>query len=517
MSSRRSKLTRRALIAGGGILGCCALVTGGGTAAFFLANRADSNVGDLDFSTPLAIPPLLEGELDGEGRRAFDLTLQTGQTRIVPAGQAETWGVNGSFLGPTLQARRGDTVALAVHNELPEDTTIHWHGMHLPAMMDGGPHQMIAVGESWNPAWTIDQPAATLWYHPHPHGQTAEHVYQGVAGLFLVADEEIDASGLPHEYGVDDIPLVIQDKKFTDDGDLSMDTGSFLDELGGSANFGILGDTILVNGTWNPYLEITRSRVRFRILNGSNARFYNLGFDDDRTFHLVATENGLVPGAPVALTRLPLGPGERAEIVVEFAEGEATVLRSYEVDLGPGGRQIGANDTWDILQIRAAAGLAASPALPDSLGETNAAPALPDDATWRDIEFQGHRTINGQKMDMARIDQVVPAGALEGWTVRTNGQPHTFHIHGATFHVIEVEGGEPEAHLRGPKDTVFVGPEHEVTLAVQFGEDIDPEFPYMYHCHILRHEDNGMMGQFVVVEPGTEDDVDRTLDLHGHH
>jgi suppressor of ftsI len=310
---------------------------------------------------------------------------------------------------------------------------------------------------------------------------------------------------------------VIQDKKFTDDGDLSMDTGSFLDELGGSANFGILGDTILVNGTWNPYLEITRSRVRFRILNGSNARFYNLGFDDDRTFHLVATENGLVPGAPVALTRLPLGPGERAEIVVEFAEGDAPVLRSYEVDLGPGGRQIGANDTWDILQIRPVSGLAESPALPDSLGETNAAPALPDDATWRDIEFQGHRSINRQKMDMARIDQLVPAGALEGWTVRTNGQPHTFHIHGATFHVIEVEGGEPKAHLRGPKDTVFVGPEHEVTLAVQFGEDINPEFPYMYHCHILRHEDNGMMGQFVVVEPGTEDDVDRTLDLHGYH
>jgi FtsP/CotA-like multicopper oxidase with cupredoxin domain len=517
MSSRRSKLTRRALIAGGGILGCCVLVSGGGAATYFLTTRPESNVGDLDFSTPLAIPPLLEGDLDGEGRRAFDLTVQAGQTRIVPSGQAGTWGVNGPFLGRTLRARRGETVAIAVHNELPEETTIHWHGMHLPARMDGGPHQMIAVGESWNPTWTIDQPAATLWYHPHPHGQTAEHVYRGVAGCFLVDDDETDAAGLPHEYGVDDFPLIVQDKKFTDDGDLSLDAGSFLDQLGGSTNFGILGDTILVNGTWNPFLEVTRSRVRFRILNASNARFYNLGFNDDRSFYLVATGNGLIPGAPIELNRLPLGPSERAEIVVELTRGDTPVMRSFKVDLGDGGRQLGANDTWDILQVRAASDLADSPVLPDTLGETNAAPELPDDATSRDIEFQGHQAINGEKMEMARIDQVIPAGALERWTVRTSGQPHTFHIHGATFHVIEVEGGEPEAHLRGPKDTVFVGPEHEVTLAVRFGSYVDPDFPYMYHCHILRHEDNGMMGQFVVVEPGTEDDVDRTLDLHDHH
>ncbi|MBA2469339.1 MAG: multicopper oxidase domain-containing protein [Chloroflexia bacterium] len=515
MSTRRSKLTRRALIAGGGILGCCVAVSAAGTATFFLANQPESTVGDLAFTTPLDIPPLLEGEPDANGRKIFDLTLQTGRTRILPSGEAETWGVNGPFLGPTLRARRGDVVAFAVRNDLPEETSIHWHGMHLPAIMDGGPHQMIAAGEAWSPEWTVDQPAATLWYHPHPHGETAEHVYRGIAGLFLVDDDESDRLDLPREYGIDDFPLIIQDKNITDGGEMSMDTGSFFEQVGGSANFGILGDTILVNGTWDPYLDVTRSLVRFRILNGSNARFYNLGFDDDRPFRLVATDNGFVPGEPVDLTRLQIGPGERAEIVVAFSEGDDVVLRSFELDGLD--RQIGGNDSFDVLNLRAAGPLASSPSSPDDLGSSGQAPTVPDDATERDFELDGHNRINGQEMDMTRINEVIPAGALEVWNVRTNGQPHTFHIHGATSWVLEVNGEEPPAHLRGPKDTVFIGPDHAVRLAVQFDTHVDPGTPYMYHCHILKHEDNGMMGQFVVVEPGTEADVPMTIDGHADH
>jgi len=519
MPTRRSTLTRRALIAGGGILGCCAVVGAGGAATLLLSNRltnqSDSTVGELAFTTPLDIPPLLEGEPGPDGRLVYDLTLQTGQTRILPAGAAETWGVNGPFLGPTLRARRGDTVSIAVHNDLPEATSIHWHGMHLPPAMDGGPHQMIAAGESWLPEWTIDQPASTLWYHPHPHGATAEHVYRGIAGLFLIEDDESDGLDLPHEYGIDDIPLIIQAKNFTEDGEMSMDTGSFFDQLGGSPNFGILGDTVLVNGTYDPCLDVTRSLMRFRILNGSNARFYNLGFDDDRPFHLIATDNGLVPGEPVELTRLLIGPGERAEIVVAFAEGDEVVLRSFEQD--GLARQIGGNDSFDILNFRAA-GTPPSPLpLPDDLGSPGQAPVVPDDATQRNFRLNGHGKINDEEMDLSRIDGVIPAGALEVWSVESAGEPHTFHIHGATYWVLEVNGSEPPAHLRGPKDTVFVGPDHSVKLAVQFDVHTDPDMPYMYHCHILKHEDNGMMGQFVVVEPGTEADVPMTIDGHAQH
>jgi FtsP/CotA-like multicopper oxidase with cupredoxin domain len=515
MTSRRSTFTRRALIAAGIVAGGAVVVSGGSALLFFNATEPISTVGEVAFDTPLAIPPLLVPDPGEDGVKRFEFTLQTGESGILPGRRTATWGVNGPHLGPTLRMRRGDSVAMTVRNELPEETTIHWHGMHLPARMDGGPHQAIAPGETWEPEWEVDQPAATLWYHPHPHGKTAEHVYRGVAGLIIVDDDETDAQGLPREYGVDDIPLIVQDRNFDDDGQLDFDTGGLLDTFGGSPAFGIFGDTILVNGTKGPVFEATRRLTRFRILNGSNTRFYNLGFPDDRTFRLVATDNGLVPGERVELTRLRLGPGERAEIVVEMRAGDDIVLRSFEVDLDGQERQLRGNDTFDILRVHAGT-LEDAADLPETLpGE--GAPEPPNDATVRDIVLEGHNRINGEKMDMARIDEVVPADALEVWEVSSSSNPHTFHIHGATFHVLAVEGDAPPPTLRGPKDTVYVNDGHAVTLAVRFRDFVDAEMPYMYHCHLLRHEDNGMMGQFVVVEPGTEGSVDRTIETGHQH
>ena len=511
MSTRRKRLTRRTLIVAGGLAGCCVLGGGAAVVRVVLDSDPKSNVGELAFQTPLVIPPLLDGDTDEAGRRTFDLTLQTGSKRIVPTGEATTWGVNGSLLGPTLRARRGDIVAPLVHNELPEETTIHWHGMHLPAAMDGGPHQMIATGESWYPHWTVENPASTLWYHPHPHGRTAEHVYRGVAGFFLIDDDASDALDLPCEYGVDDIPLVIQDRLFDDAGELDFR------QTGG---LGLFGDTILVNGTYDPHCTVTRTLTRFRILNGSNTRFYNLGFTDDRPFRLIATDNGFVPGEAVELARLLLGPGERAEIVVALAPGDDVILRSHPHDLKQNRfnfENAGEEDTFDLIRFEAAAELVESPPLPNQLVDGGGAPDVPASATVREFRLGGNSLINSQGMDMARIDEVVPAGALELWNVESNGQPHTFHIHGATFHVLKVNGEEPPVELRGPKDTVFVSDDHSVRLAVQFGSHTDPDTPYMFHCHLLRHEDNGMMGQFVVVEPGTEDSTPRTIEAHHDH
>ena len=521
MSQKRTLLSRRSFLIGGAAVGICAIPAVGtiGYIAFRSATGADtfSNVGELPLDVPLEIPPLLEPAIDDDGRKRFDLTLQTGETGILPGKTTPTWGVNGPFLAPTIRASRGDEVVLAVRNDLPEPSTLHWHGMHLPAGMDGGPHQPIEPGETWEPAWTIDQPASTLWYHPHPHGETAKHVYRGISGLFLVDDEEASA---PNEYGVDDIPLIIQDKGFSDDGKLDFAPASFLDAIGGAEAFGIMGDTILVNGTYNPMFQVTRSLTRFRILNGSNARFYNLGFEDDRAFRLIATENGFLPDGPAAMDRLLLGPGERAEILVEFAPGDDVVLRSYEQDLGIDGPvegMIGAKDTFEIIRFRSSRDLEVSAGYAHPESQT-AMPEVPDGATTRSFRLEGHTGINDKKMDMNRIDEVIPAGATEVWEVSSDGQPHTFHIHGATFHVLDVDGGEPPAHVRGPKDTVLVSPGHPVRLAIQFRDHVDPEFPYMFHCHILRHEDRGMMGQFVVVEPGTEGSVDRVVDSgHDHN
>jgi len=485
------------------ILGILAIVMLGAFALVAYAasvySRADvSTVGTVRFENELTIPPLLEpGEQDG--RKVFDLSLQQGRAELLPGKPAETWGVNGPYLGPTLRAKRGDRVELRVRNELPETTTIHWHGMHLPAVADGGPHQTIRPGETWTPSWRVDQPAATLWYHPHPHGKTADHVYRGVAGLFIVDEPDGPDTALPSDYGVDDIPLIIQDKRLDDDGQLDFSKGLI-------SPTGRLGGTILVNGTHSPYVEVEHERVRFRLLNGSNARIYNVGFADGRDFDLVGTDGGLLE-SPRPMSRLQLSPGERAEIVAAFEPGEQVVLRSFEPELGANfweNRFAGGNDSFDLIDVRAANGLEPSPRASGRLGAHEHYHA--EDATLtRSFELSGQGRINGRKMDMGRIDEIVRPGATEIWEVRNRaGTPHNFHVHGVSFAVLDYAGEGTPAHLSGLKDTVYVPPDKAVRLLVRFPAYPDPDSPYMYHCHLLQHEDRGMMGQFVLAEPGQE-------------
>lgn len=193
----------------------------GGFIVWVFDQAKKSNIGDLMFESRLAIPELLEPTLDDQGRKVFDLTFTTGEVEFIEGKLTETWGLNEPYLSPTLRSSRGDEVVINVTNGIEEDTSLHWHGMHLPAAMDGGPHQMIKSGETWSPTWKVDQPAASLWFHPHPHGATAEHVYRGAAGMFLIDDLELEELNLPDTYGVDDIPLIIQDKNFNRDGSLN--------------------------------------------------------------------------------------------------------------------------------------------------------------------------------------------------------------------------------------------------------------------------------------------------------
>ncbi|QKW23393.1 multicopper oxidase domain-containing protein [Kitasatospora sp. NA04385] len=486
--NRRAFLTLTAL---SGLAGTAGLLSGCGSGAGSGPDRRPAP--PLGPSVPLRIPPLLHPEPDADGVRRYELTMLAGRSELLPGKPTDTWGFNGPFLGPTLRASRGDRVAVTVRNTLPEASTVHWHGMRLPAAMDGGPHQPIAPGGAWSPAWTVDQPAATTWYHPHPHGATARHVYRGLAGLFLL-DDDHDA-GLPAAYGVDDVPLILQDKKFTADGALDGDP------LKGT--FGILGDHVLVNGTHNPRFDVGTERVRLRVLNGSNARLYRLAFADRRRFHVVGTDGGLL-AAPVETDLLPLSPGERAEVVVAFAPGEDVLLRTLD-----DGTDLAAGDL-DLIRFVATARPAPSPALPAVLSAFTPI-AVPAGAKVRRFTLNGHDAINGEPMDLSRIDEVVPAGAVEIWEVRNNVYSHNFHLHEAGFQLLGADGRPAPGYAGGPKDTVFVPGRSTVRLAVRFGTTTDPTTPYMYHCHILRHEDSGMMGQFVLVEPGTEDTVPRTL------
>ncbi|MCM2577825.1 multicopper oxidase family protein [Streptomyces meridianus] len=495
--TRRSPLRRHALhllvvLVALSVTAVTALATG---VILLYRGATVSTVGTTEFRNELAVPPLAESSVDADGTRNFDLTMQQGSTEFLPGRQTPTWGFNGTYLGPTLRAERGERVKVRVRNTLGEASTVHWHGMHLPAPMDGGPHQMVPAGGTWAPHWTVDQPAATLWYHPHPHGATEDHVRRGLAGMFLLDDERSGRLPLPKRYGVDDLPVIVQDVAF--------DGKEFDFEHRALRDVGFLGDRTMVNGTLDPYREVRDERVRLRLLNASTARVHAFGFDDDRGFSLVATDGGLLSSA-VTKKRLQLSPGERAEIVVRMEPGERTVLRSLPLDAGLNfwsKRFSGGDDSFDVLQLRAAETLRPSPALPDRLGE----PEVPDGSdSVRERHFRLQLPlINGRTMDMNRIDTTVTRSTAETWVIRSeDGTPHNFHVHDVQFRILSVNGRRPPPELRGPKDTVFVAPNATVRIALRFDGPADPETPYMYHCHLLYHEDRGMMGQFVVVEPG---------------
>ncbi|MFF2194279.1 multicopper oxidase family protein [Streptomyces sp. NPDC058157] len=249
---------------------------------------------------------------------------------------------------------------------------------------------------------------------------------------------------------MDDFPLIVQDKVVNADGTLSEQ------RLDDSVFF--LGNRILVNGTLDPHLRISSQRARLRILNASNSRLLHFGFADGRT-----------------LGRDAIGKGD-----------------------------------FDLLKIIAADRLSASPPVPDRLATTPPI-EVPAGARVRRFQLDGDDEINGRDYAMDRIDEVVPAGAHEIWEVEARDHAHNFHIHEVALRVIGIGGRQPPAWYRSQKDTVFLPATSKTRLAVQFGHFTDPTTPYMYHCHILRHEDRGMMGQFVIVQPRTEEDVVRTL------
>ncbi len=446
-----------------------------------------------DDGTPLVTaPPLAASSVDAAGVRVFRLRARAGTTEFRPGTVTPTCGYEGAYLGPTLRARRGETVRVEVANELLEDTTVHWHGMELPGAADGGPHVPIPPGGSSWPTWTVAQPAATLWYHPHPHGATTAQVLRGLAGAFLV-DDPGTPPGLPGEYGVDDVPLLLQDPRLTPDGRIDEETRTAI---------GPLGDVVLVNGVAGGCLPVSTTRVRLRVVNASPARVYGLAAADGRELTLVGTDGGLL-AAPVPVRSVRLSPGERAEVVVGLAPGERVGLVSLPPELGllpQLAAPYGADRTLPLLELRAAAELRPSPELPAALADVP--PPDPGAASGeRTFELSANR-IDGRAHDPGRIDLRVPLGATEVWTVTSaHEQPHSFHPHGVRFRVLSVAGAAPPPELAGWKDTVYVPPRTPLRLLVGFAQPADERAPFMYHCHVLWHEDQGMMGQFVVGAP----------------
>ena len=498
---KRLHMSRRTFlkVSAVGAVGAVALLGGGYLIRdrFLNDGNPSSTAENVIRGQRLPIPNLLTGtEMDG--KRVYDLTMQQGSMAYAAGKQTATFAYNGNILGPTLLMHKGDEVVINVTNQLGEPTTTHWHGIHLPAIMDGGPHQRIENGDTWQARFTIMNEEATFWYHPHLDGKTAEHVYHGLAGLLIVKDPQRELD-LPDQYGTDDIPLIIQDKILDADGSFNYP----------GTRFGVKGDQFLVNGAITPVFNAPAQIVRFRLLNGSNARIYNFGFSDNRQFHQIGTDGGLLE-RPAPLTRLRLSTGERAEILVDFSGEENSQVRlvsfSSELDnINPfwNSNSIDGSD-FDIMTIDVEA-TSANPTivLPATLASIN---RLPESEATRtrpfklEMGFSGPMKINGQSMDMSRIDQTIRVNDTEIWEIINNSDmPHPFHVHDIQFLILTRDGSPPAENEAGWKDTVLVMPRKTVRIIARFSDFVDPVNPYMFHCHILEHEDAGMMGQFVVV------------------
>lgn len=531
----------------------------------------------------LPVPTLLLPD----ARSEIKLFVQQGTTRW-RGNDVPTWGYNGSLLGPAIRLERGKQVHVDIFNRLDEATTVHWHGLEVPGEVDGGPQAVIASGQRRRVSFIPDQPASTCWFHPHQHGWTGHQVAQGLAGLVLIDDAESGRLPLPKQWGIDDIPVILQDKRLSEDGK-SIDYR--LDVM--SAAVGWFGDTMLTNGAIYPQHGVPRGWLRMRLLNGCNARSLNLTTSDGRPMYVIASDGGLL-AEPVSVSELPMLPGERFDVLVDTSDGRAFELQTLPVSqmgmtLAPFDRPL---PVLSINPLR----VMSSGTLPDKLVDLPAMPvasatdtrvlklmmdpeldrrgmqALMDKyghAAMAGMDMSGHvmqemhggqpgamphsnmqatdrgnshggkmtgmdhgnmsgaqhgsradmnhggmsgtpgpagaydyhhgNSINGVPFNMQEPAFEAKRGTWEKWTISGEGDMmlHPFHVHGTQFRILSENGKPPAAHRSGWKDMVKVeGARSEIL--VRFNHQADKSAAYMAHCHLLEHEDTGMMLGFTV-------------------
>lgn len=451
----------------------------------------------------LRIPDTLSGT-------NFNLAIRDTFKQIIPGNQTITEAINGNWWGPTLILNKGDIVHLNVNNKLQDTTTIHWHGMHLPAIMDGGPHQPIPPGTIWQPYWQVSNNAGLYWYHPHLHMMAQYQLNMGSGGMIIVRDPAENAILLPRTYGIDDIPLALTDRRFN--------TSNQIEDVP-------YGDSMMVNGVIRPQQNVPAQVVRLRILNAAPERSYNLGFSDNSPFYVITSDGGLLD-APVSVTRYLLSAGERIEILVNFTgqQSQTVNLKAYNSVLTqniPGGDVFPpgnpfynglARIDFNILKLNITA-QTPSPitSIPSSLTINNfyseATAQLTRNLTISDTNIAGNAgisfVINHRLFNINYINYDVPLNNTEIWRIQsTSGLGHPFHIHDVQFNILTRNGAAPPAYEKGWKDVVFIKAGETVRFITRFDDYSDSLHPFMYHCHIALHEDEGMMGQFVVKNSG---------------
>ena len=459
----------------------------------------------------MAMPEALTGT-------TFNLNIHETTKQLVTGNQTITGAINNeSFWGPTLFVNKGDVVHMNVTNNLNESTTLHWHGMHLPSVMDGGPHQVIPQGTLWQPYWTVMNQASTLWYHPHLHQSTQEQMTKGVGGFIIVKDPQEAALALPRTYGIDDIVLALTSRSY------NATTNTF---VAPPTSTRVYGDYMLTNGTPSAQYTLPKQFVRMRILNAEIERGYNLGFSDNRTFYIIGNDGGLL-NAPVAVTRVKLLVGERVEIMVNLgndAVGSSIDLKAYNSGQAfgfPGGEPNSSgnfgsllnNVDFSVLHIPIGATTTATTpitAVPSTLASSTYWTAADATVTRAVTVTNGNPgpasvpfNFDNTSFDLATINKTVNLNDIEKWTVtNSNVFGHSFHIHDIEFKIVARNGSAANvgSYESGWKDTFYLPINESVTFVAKFDDfaDSDVNHPYMYHCHFGGHEDGGMMGQFIV-------------------
>ncbi len=436
-----------------------------------------------------------------------------------------------TYLGPTIKVRNGQKVRVHFNNDIPDVSIIHWHGLHVPELADGQPRYVIPQGETYVYEFEVKNRAGTYWYHPHPHGITGRQVYYGLAGLFIVEDEEEQSLSLPS--GEFDVSLVIQDRRFNRDGSLSYISGG----MSGNMDWmqGFLGDTILVNGKPNYTVPVKTAKYRVRLLNSSNSRIYKFYLSDGAKFTVIGTDGGLLE-APIERNYLTLAPAERVELIMNFSRynvGSTVQLRSMPFEgggmgmmgggmMGRGrggmmGGMMGASglinggDDLKIADFKVVSSIQDSIRIPERLSAIegpNISEAI-NAVNPRRFHFQMQMmnvAINGRTFEMEGVasDEIVKLNTMEVWELINAGpmpMPHPVHIHGLQFRVIERSGSPSDLKDgyvdSGWKDTVLLMPGERARVLLKF-EDFTGL--YLYHCHNLEHEDLGMMRNYRIVE-----------------
>lgn len=421
------------------------------------------------------------------------MTLANSSVNVWPGQNTNVIAINGSYPCPSVVIQKGETFTAHFINQLNEPATSHWHGISAPELMDGHPKDAILPGESRTYTFPVLNRAGTYFYHAHADMLTSKHVYKGFAGFFIVDDPAEIPLGLPR--GAFDIPLCIQDRRIADIPQFNYAPG--LTDM----TRGYLGDTVLVNGTPDAYFEVSKTLYRFRLLNGSNARVYKIAMSDNSPFQIIATDGGL-KDIPVQANSFFLSPGERVDILFDFSSysiGQSLILKSLAF-VSPGGGTYRQGVEMNIMRFDVTGNSGSGGIVPSAL--TPISYYDPNDAvTVRDfvLSMVGggmnmHR-INGLTFDMDRIDWETPLNSLEEWKIiNTTNMIHPMHTHAALFQVYSRNGSTALApNDKGWKDTVMVNPSETVRVLVKF---TDYAGIYLFHCHNLEHEDDGMMLNF---------------------